>query len=124
MPTLLVVDDDPAMRALITDIFADEGYSVVTAPSGEAGLQMLKNVQPALIIADVRLPGMNGVTFCQSVHADPQTATIPLVVWSAGNEAAVEHQCHYAAFLSKPFDIDKLIQIVARYSRSTDHNVI
>ena len=42
MPTLLVVDDDPAMRALATDILADEGYLVVTAPSGEAGLRLLQ----------------------------------------------------------------------------------
>ncbi len=117
MPTLLVVDDDPAMRALFTDIFVDEGYVVVTAPSGEAGLRALKDVHPALIIADVRLPGMNGVTFCQSVHANPQTAAIPLVVWSAGSEAAIENQCDYAAFVAKPFDIDKLIQMVAHYSR-------
>jgi two-component system response regulator (stage 0 sporulation protein F) len=117
MPTLLVVDDDPAMRSLATDILADEGYLVVTAPSGEAGLRLLRDLQPALIITDVRLPGMNGVAFCQSVQANPQTATIPLVVWSAGSESAIERQCRYSAFLTKPFDIDTLIQLVARYSR-------
>ena len=62
---ILVVDDDPAIRAVVTDVLEDEGYAVLTATDGQEGLAVLAQTTPELILLDMRMPGLDGWGFAR-----------------------------------------------------------
>jgi CheY-like chemotaxis protein len=82
MLTVLLVEDHPMNRKLFRDILEMQ-FVVVEAPSAELALERLESVRPDLIVLDVQLPGMDGLTLVRKLKADPQTASIPVVALSA-----------------------------------------
>jgi CheY-like chemotaxis protein len=82
MLTVLLVEDHPMNRKLFRDILEMQ-FVVVEAPSAEAALERLESVRPDLIVMDVQLPGMDGLTLVRKLKADPGTAGIPVVALSA-----------------------------------------
>src|SRR5919199_5374278 len=80
---VLVVDDDPAIRDVLSDVLTMEGYTVATAENGQAGLEQLQRARPDLILLDLLMPGMDGWTFARQCRADPAGRDIPIVVLSA-----------------------------------------
>ena len=112
-PTILVVDDDAALRQVITDCLADDGYHVLTASSGEEALRCVAEAMPALVVMDVMMPGLDG--FETLIHLRAQGYATPVVLMSAGAPLAREKAAAAAVpFLAKPFDLDGLVQAVAR----------
>lgn len=110
---ILVIDDEAPIVAMIEEVLHDEGYDVITALSGERALALLATVQPALILCDVMMPGIDGIGLCQQLQADPRWASIPVILISAAKEAdALAAACDYAAFLSKPFTLDALLEVI------------
>ncbi len=79
---VLVVDDDAAIVELLEMALEDEGYHV-HATCGAAALQLAHDLQPAVILLDVSMPGMDGIEVSQRLRADPATAHIPIIVMSA-----------------------------------------
>src|SRR5262249_34693470 len=79
-PLVLVIDDDPATRDLLQRTLAGDGFSVVTASTGEEGLRLARELQPALITLDVLMPGIDGWTVLARLKTDPDLAAIPVVV--------------------------------------------
>jgi len=77
-----VVDDSPTVREIVAKGLSEVGFTVVTAENGKKGLMVLKHRLPALILSDIDMPVMDGMDFCQAVHADSMTAGIPFVVMS------------------------------------------
>src|SRR5690348_17554431 len=80
--TVLVVDDDPSIIALIETALADEGYQVMAAV-GAGALTVAHDRQPDLILLDIMMPGMDGVEVSQRLRTDETTASIPIVAMSA-----------------------------------------
>ena len=76
--TVLVIDDEPAMRDLMQRFLAKEGLHVVTAASGEEGLRLAKELGPLAITLDVMMPGMDGWAVLAALKADPEVADIPV----------------------------------------------
>lgn len=77
MTHLLVVEDDPSLRALYEAELAEEGYRVATAESGEAALERVRKQAPDVIVLDVRLPGANGLDVLRQVlHESPEVAVV------------------------------------------------
>jgi CheY-like chemotaxis protein len=111
-PTLVVVDDEPAIAEMVQDLLEYEGYQVVTAGNGHAGLTCVAQVRPQLVLSDVMMPGLDGVAFCRALHADPSTRAIPVVLMSAAAAPAAEDGCRYAAFVRKPFDLVTLVDVI------------
>ena len=112
-PTILVVDDDAALRQVIADCLVDDGYHVLTASSGEEALQQVATTAPALVVLDVMMPGLDG--FETLTHLQAQGYATPVVLMSAGAPLAREKAVAAAVpFLAKPFDLDALVQAVAR----------
>jgi two-component system chemotaxis response regulator CheY len=112
-PTLLVVDDDPAILSTVSDILSDEGYHVVTATNGAEALETLERIDPQLILLDMRMPVMDGWQFAQARSS--QQRSIPLVVMTAAHDArkwALEIGA--ADYLAKPFDLLELLEVVER----------
>jgi CheY-like chemotaxis protein len=111
---MLIVEDDPAVGSLIQSVLDDEGYPSILAGNGRVALRQLTTTHPQLIICDLLMPAMDGITFCRHVQADPALAHIPILVCSAGKEELITGQCQYAAFLRKPFTISQLLATIQR----------
>ena len=81
MSTILIVDDDPQLRQSFETLLSGEGNTVRTAPSGEAGLAVVEEDVPDLVIMDVRLPGKNGLeTFAAMRSIEPK---LPVIIMTA-----------------------------------------
>jgi PAS domain S-box-containing protein len=118
MGKILVIDDDPTARRLLTRVLQDQGYEVVTAETGEQGIVLAKSEKPALITCDILMPNVDGWEVLQILKDDPQTASIPVVMVSMVDDGkkgvalgAVEH-------LRKPVDREQLRKIVSRYVKN------
>jgi CheY-like chemotaxis protein len=118
---ILVVEDDATIRDLISELLADEHYTVVQATDGRAARAYLHTAPdlPRLIILDLMMPIMNGWEFLRARQDDPVVRTIPVLVLSAtpsieGSVAALGAQ----EALEKPIDLDRLVAMVQRYRAS------
>jgi CheY-like chemotaxis protein len=118
MTPILVVEDEPAIRHLIVDLLEAEGYDVIAAGDGQAGVDLAIAERPALVLMDLHLPVMSGVEAIKALKADPATQTIRTVAMSAGTNL-LQHLDDLPAdgVLAKPFDIEALLAVVAVHSR-------
>ncbi len=112
-PTILVVDDEPAIAEMLQDILEYEGYQVVTAGNGHEGLACVAKVRPQLVLSDVMMPGLDGCAFCRALQADPSCRSIPVVLMSAAAAPEAQDGCRYAAFVRRPFDLDALVGMIS-----------
>lgn len=81
--TILNIDDTPALRYGKTRILRQAGYEVVEADTGAAGLKLVRELLPELVLCDVKLPDMSGIDVCREIKRDPATRTIPFIQISA-----------------------------------------
>ena len=101
---ILVVDDDANIRALLTVLLENEGYQVLAAADGEAGILTATLEQPDLILLDIRMPKMDGLEACDKLRANPATHAIPVIFLTAFNshdrlEQAIELRIRIRAML-------------------------
>ena len=82
-PTVLVIDDDARDRRLVVDTLEPEGYNVLSAEDGEAGLELVRRERPAVVLLDLVMPGLDGFAVVERMRADPSTADVPIVVMTA-----------------------------------------
>jgi two-component system, chemotaxis family, chemotaxis protein CheY len=113
---ILVIDDDDAVRTAIDVALSAEGYDVVTACDGIAGLEAAMTHFLALILLDLRMPGMDGPQFARAYSLFPGPHAPTVVVTAAENGASWARQIGAAAHLGKPFDLEDLLTIVERYA--------
>ncbi|HEY3081485.1 MAG TPA: response regulator [Chloroflexota bacterium] len=112
---ILVVEDDEAVRALLTELLAEAGYAVRAANDGPAGLELLRDWRPDAIVLDIALPGMDGWAFRTAQRRVRGAVDIPVVVVSGGHRiVAPSPELIPAAVVPKPFDVDELLATVAR----------
>lgn len=120
---ILVVDDiDPNIR-LIQEILSLEGAEVLGALNAEEGIALAREEQPHLILMDLQMPGIDGLTATRLLKADPQTAHIPIVANTAAampedREKALQAGCD--DYLTKPFAASQLIELVRDLATSGD----
>jgi signal transduction histidine kinase/DNA-binding response OmpR family regulator len=81
--TLLVIDDDPAVRELITAVMASSGWTVLSAESGEKGLVLARQARPSVVLLDLLMPDMDGFAVTEALREDPVTRDLPIVVLTA-----------------------------------------
>ena len=77
---ILLIDDDTSLLVTLSDFLSFHGYEVVTADSGEQGLEKLSSVSPDLIVLDVNLPSMSGHQVCRRLRRDEDTADVPVIM--------------------------------------------
>jgi signal transduction histidine kinase/DNA-binding response OmpR family regulator len=118
--TLLVIDDDPAVRELMQRTLSLEGYSVHTAENGARGLELAKALKPSVITLDVVMPGMDGWAVVSALKADPQLSDIPVVMLTIVDDQKLGFTLGAADYLSKPIDWKRLTSVLDRYR---DHAV-
>jgi two-component system, OmpR family, KDP operon response regulator KdpE len=113
-PLVLIVDDDQMLRDMLRDLLDDVGYRTVTASNGAAGLDTLRRAAPDLVLLDVAMPVMDGLTFLRRRSAEDCRPTVPIVVMSAQSREAEARLLGAQQFVSKPFDLDNLLDVVDR----------
>ena len=118
-PHVLVVEDDEAVRRLITNILKQGGYTVTTARHGAEALAFVREREPQLILLDLSMPVLDGPSFAREyARITPRPAPMVLLTALSGHEAAGHaDRVNAAGFLIKPFEIDDLLDIVGRLTR-------
>jgi CheY-like chemotaxis protein len=109
--SLLVADADPRSLRILDVALRKAGFSVATAADGAEALRRIQRTPPDLILADVALPGIDGVALCRSVRGDARLADTPVILISSSKEAALKLSAHEAGaddFLGKPLLIKEL----------------
>jgi CheY-like chemotaxis protein len=120
MATILLVEDNDDVREMMALALQLDGHRVCAAANGREALAHLRNdPKPCLILLDLMMPVMNGWELRASLNQDPELRDIPIVVVSAVT-AEIAHRLHDTAFVSKPVDIDRLLEMVCTYCREND----
>lgn len=118
--SILVVDDDEGLQKTIKRILLSHGYSVLSAMTGERGIQVAKLQQPDLIILDVLLPGIKGREVCKTLKGDDVTKRIPVVFLTAKDspdDVEAEKAAGGLMHLTKPINAKKLISEIRKVIR-------
>jgi two-component system, cell cycle response regulator DivK len=112
---ILVVEDNEKNMKLFRDVLQARGYATLEAATGEAGLELARAEQPALVLMDVQLPGMDGLEALAQLRQDARTAAIPVLALTAQAMRGDRERFLDAGFdgyLSKPVDVLELIRVV------------
>jgi CheY-like chemotaxis protein len=113
---ILVVDDDPVLLEVIVAILQQEGYAVATATDGADALRAIEQQPPALVLLDMRMPGVDGWTLAHTL--EERGIAVPLVVMTAAQDAARwAQEIRAAACLPKPFELPELLAVVEQMLR-------
>ena len=110
MRTVLVVDDEPAIRELMAEVLRDEGYAVVLAADGRQGVDVFVRERPDLVLMDVMMPEFDGREAYLAMRALPERVDVPVILMSAA--APVDPAELGVVFLPKPFDLERLLRAV------------
>src|SRR4051794_38546039 len=113
MTRVLMIDDDPDIRQLIAFALVDEGFEVDEAADGHEALELVGRQHPDVILLDMKMPGMDGWEFVK-VYRERYGHQAPIIVITAAHDAA-KRGAHVKAdsYLSKPFDLDMLVERVS-----------
>lgn len=115
---ILVVDDEKDLAGMIKKRLKTAGYDVITAFDGQEGLKKIKEEKPDLIILDILMPQMDGVTMASSLKKDPDIKDTPIIFLTClvENEEVKErhHLIGGGLFLAKPFDAKELLSMIEK----------
>jgi DNA-binding response OmpR family regulator len=111
-PTVLVVDDDFEIRALISELLEEAGYAVLEAACGQEALRLASAQVPAVVVVDHRLPDLSGLEVVQRLRAHSSSRHIPVMLMSGFAHQLVGRAHGADRVMSKPFDITDLLQQV------------
>jgi CheY-like chemotaxis protein len=119
---VLIVEDDPDTREMLTMLLSTEGFHAVAAEDGLEALHLLRTVRhraphvPCLVLLDLKMPRLGGGEFRRAQLGDPTVASVPVAVMSGASDAEQRAQALGAvATLTKPIDFDMLLEVVRRY---------
>jgi CheY-like chemotaxis protein len=112
MTRILIVDDETTIAEMLGDVLAEEGYEVRLATHGRAALAEMALWRPDLVISDLMMPVMGGAELAQTIRTTPDYQDLPIVMISAGAVQGLPPPELYQAFLSKPFHLDEMINLV------------
>ncbi|SKA06839.1 response regulator [Consotaella salsifontis] len=115
--TILTVDDSRTMRQMLLRALQEAGFNVIQAEDGVHGLEVLQGNWPDVIITDVNMPRMDGLTFIEEVRADRAKRAIPILVLTTESDAEKKARARRAGatgWIVKPFDPVKLVTAINR----------
>jgi CheY-like chemotaxis protein len=122
--TVLIIDDDPTARELVTRILTREGFSVVTASDGDKGLERARQCKPIAIVLDVLMPTMDGWTVLAALKSDPELSRIPVIMETMLDEQRTGYALGASDYLMKPIQRDALLQVLRKYVPASDRGVV
>ena len=114
---ILIIEDNEKNRKLLRDVLQVKGYATIESETAEEGLKLALEKSPALILMDIQLPGMDGITALKHLKADPKTKAIPVIAVTA---SAMTHNREtmlaegFDGYQTKPISIKDFLQEVRR----------
>ena len=118
MCTVLLVEDNPDVRDMMTLALELGGHRVIAAANGRDALDLMRRQRPCVILLDLMMPVMDGWQFKAALEHSRAGRDVPLIVVSALTE--VVNKIPGAAHLAKPVDIDRMLELVEQYCRADD----
>jgi len=123
---ILVVDDEASIRDLLREVLTAAGHTVLTAPDGREALPLTLSEKPDLILTDIRMPKLDGLTLCKALRVNTETKHIPVVILTTYNTS--EHmEAAMAAgaddFLPKPLNVEEVkirVRSLLKLKQATD----
>ena len=112
---ILLIDDDESILLAVSRVLTVSGFDAVTAPGGEAGLELIHSAQPEAVVCDVNMPDIDGFEVLRRVRADPAMVSLPFILLTSADEREnVRKAMQMGAddFISKPFKRQELIDAV------------
>ncbi len=123
--TILVIEDEKNIRELIKYNLQDDGYLVAEETSGDAGLRRIQKDPPDLVLLDLMLPGMDGISVCKALKQNPKTSAIPVIMVTAKSEEidkVLGLEIGADDYITKPFSPRELLaRIKAVLRRGREH---
>ena len=112
---ILLVDDDESLRRITQLQLEEAGHEVLTAPSGEAALKIMEEQDPALLITDLRMPGLSGLEILKKVRESyPQTTVLMITAFGTVQTAVEAMKAGAYDYITKPIDYEELVLVVNR----------
>lgn len=127
MESILIVDDEAAIRELLKYNLEKEGYKVTSAVDGEQALSLMGKSNFALVILDLMLPGINGLEVCRKMRQDPSLVAIPIIMLTAKGEEidkVVGLELGADDYVTKPFGVRELLARIKVRLRRTSHDQV
>jgi nitrogen regulation protein NR(I) len=113
LAAILIVDDDPQLRQSFDKLLSQEGHAVRTAPSGEAGIGLVRSQKFDLVIMDVRLPGISGLDAYKTIHEfEPKLPVIIMTAFGTTETAIEATKAGAFDYVLKPFDIPEILALI------------
>lgn len=116
--TLLIVDDSASMRQLVTFALKGAGYDVIAAVHGKDALSKLAGAKVDMVVTDLNMPEMDGITLIKQLRSSPATKFTPVVMLTTESQEAKKtegKQAGASGWIVKPFTPDQLIETVKRF---------
>ena len=112
---ILIVEDNEKNRKLVRDVLQFKGYETIEVETGEEGIRLARDRRPALILMDIRLPGIDGIEALRRLRADPTTQSIPVMAMTASIMTAGPESMRAVGFdgyQSKPLQVTEFLAAV------------
>ena len=122
--TILVIDDDPEACEIIERYLVKDDYTVRTVTSGEQGLRLAHEIQPAAITLDVMMPDMDGWSVLRALKADPRLHHIPVIMLTMMDDQSRGYSLGAVDYLTKPIDRKQLHKTLNRYYRGSESGTV
>jgi CheY-like chemotaxis protein len=117
---ILIVDDEPAIRFLISSALEDEGYELFEAADGKEAYDLVGSINPDLIILDVMMPGLTGYELCAKLKQNPATQSIIVIMLTAKGQEQDRLQSQQAGadlYIRKPFSPMELLNSISTFMK-------
>ncbi|MDO3379604.1 sigma-54-dependent transcriptional regulator [Geoalkalibacter halelectricus] len=113
--SLLIIEDDVSLRRVLEFSLEEAGYQVLTAPDGQAGLELFREARPPLVITDIAMPGMSGYEVLKTIKEEsPETLVVVITAFGSVEKAVDAMKIGAYDYLTKPFGRDELRLVVAK----------
>jgi two-component system cell cycle response regulator DivK len=119
MSQVLVVEDYEDARVMVEMILEDAGYRVILAADGAEGVTLARQHRPDAILMDIFMPGLDGIEATRRIKADPSTADVPVIAYTAKPASVREGDELFAAVCAKPCPPDQLLKILGEFAPLT-----
>ncbi len=115
--TIVIVEDETEQREALKLFLTAEGYTVMGCTSAEEALDKIHSVRPDLLVSDIKLPGMDGITFFHEIKKNDRLRNIPFFFISAFNDPQTISSVQSlgaVAYITKPYDLDDFLKVVKK----------
>jgi two-component system cell cycle response regulator DivK len=117
MSTILIVEDNVKNMKLVSDLLRAKGYTTLEATTGEKGVELALAHKPDLVLMDIQMPDINGIEAFGRIRADPRTAAVPVVAFTASVTPTDRNritEAGFNGFVSKPIELKEFLATVKR----------